>query len=76
MFRQRYYKNNENNSLMYRLEHLNDNYINYNTIKFWDIDNNAWVDCDNLMHYKIQKEVQINDDLIFYIYLEDYHAEE
>ena len=71
MFRQIYYDNELNNSLDHRLRNM-DNECKYNNIKFWDIKYNAWVDCDNLTNYKIQKEVRIDNDLIFYIYREDY----
>lgn len=76
MFRQRCYSLTEDNLLHHRLEYLNSNEIKYDNIKFWDINYKAWVDCDNLSGYKIQKEVLINNELIFYIYLEDYDAEE
>ena len=76
MFRHRYYKGIENNSLHHRLENLNSNEIKYDEIKFWDINYKTWVDCDNLSNYKIQKEVLIDNELIFYIYLEDCNAEE
>jgi hypothetical protein len=75
MFRQRQYTNRDN-LLIERLNYLDDMNINYDNIKFWNINYKTWVDCDNLTNYKIQKEVQINNELIFYIYLEDYDAEE
>ena len=71
MFKQRHYKA-DNNSLMDRLRYLDTIDINYDNIKFWDIHYKAWVDCDNLSNYKIQKEIQVDNELIFYIYLEDY----
>lgn len=76
MFRQRKYKNIENNSLEHRLMYLDNNEINYDRLKFWDIHYKTWVDYDNLIGYKIEKEVQIDNELIFYIYLENYDAEE
>ena len=76
MFRQKQYSNNEDNSLMNRLYYLDDNDINYDKIKFWDINHNAWVDCDNLNDYKIQEETVINDELIFRIYRENDDAGE
>ena len=76
MFRQRDYSNEKDNSLFTRLCTLENNEINYTNIKFWDINLKTWVDCDNLTNYKIQKEVQTDDELIFYIYSEDYDAKE
>ena len=69
MFRQWRYKKNEDNSLIHRLDQLSYSDIQYDKIKFWDINYKGWVDCDNLMHeYKIQKEVIVDNELIFYIY--------
>ena len=75
MFRQKVYATTDN-YLIDRLKYLDNMNIVYDNIKFWDINYKAWVDCDNLANYKIQKEVQINNELIFYIYLEDYDADE
>ena len=68
MFRQRYYKETEDNLLEHRLIHLCENEIGYDTIKFWNVNHKSWIDCDNLTGYKIQKEVQVDGELIFYIY--------
>lgn len=72
MFRQKTYNNDEDNNLMTRLNRINSHDMFYINLKFWDINCNAWVDCDNLNDYKIQKEVVIDNELIFYIYLENY----
>lgn len=68
MFRQRYYKEIDDNLLEHRLIQLCENEIGYDTIKFWDVNHKSWIDCDNLTGYKIQKEVQVDGELIFYIY--------
>lgn len=68
MFRQRCYKETEDNLLEHRLIYLCENEIGYDTIKFWDVNHKSWIDCDNLTGYKIQKEVQVDGELIFYIY--------
>ena len=41
MFRQRYYKETEDNLLEHRLIHLCENEIGYDTIKFWDINHKS-----------------------------------
>ena len=76
MFRQRIYNDTEDNDLYRRLEGIDDNFIFYNHIKFWDINHKGWVDSDSLTGYKIQKEIQVDNELIFYIYSEDYNAED
>lgn len=68
MFRQRVYTNTEDNSLNRRLEQLTNNDMMNYKIRFWDIKHETWIDCDDLMNHKIQKEVQIDGELIFYIY--------
>ena len=76
MFRQKQYDNTECNLLIDRLKYLESNNIIYYKIKFWDINIKGWVDCDNLSNYKIQREIITDDELIFYIYLEEYNAEQ
>lgn len=76
MFRQKIYKE-PNNSLADRLEHLYSKSVNYGYIKFYNINSNAWItiNTNNAHKYKIQKEVLINNNLIFYVYLESYNEE-
>ena len=74
MFRQKLY-NSKDNSLFNRLKYLESNNVIFDKIKFWDIDLKCWIDYDNLIDYKIQKEILSNDELIFYIYLENCNEE-
>lgn len=76
MFRQKLYNNVEDNSLLNRLNYLDNHDVDYERIKFWDINHNAWIDNDNLIDYKIQKEIVVDNELIFYIYSEDYDAKD
>lgn len=71
MFRQHIYKEDEDNLLFNRLNEIHTNGITFNKIRFWDITHKGWVDCDNLTGYKIHKEIKMDGQLIFYIYLED-----
>lgn len=76
MFRQKLYNNVEDNSLLNRLNYLDNHDVDYERIKFWDINHNVWIDNDNLIDYKIQKEIVVDNELIFYIYSEDYNAKD
>lgn len=72
MFRQRIYKQNENNILKDRLNYLYENDISYDEVKCYDIDNNCWIVNEDSDDYKIQKEITTDNTLIFYVYSNKY----
>lgn len=71
MFRQRVYNETEDNLLEHRLEYLCMHNIDYEHIKFYEVNSKAWLSATDITGYKIQKEILCDDTLIFYIYKGD-----